>query len=120
MGLSLSFGRADNAQTAAPGLTVDAVTAVGTAQVGAASLPGFINAVTTNVGQTAVVLPANRGIGNPLVVNVVTATAGLVFPPVGGAINGGAANAAFSVAQNKPALCWAHPNGLDYTIVLSA
>lgn len=120
MTISFAFGRADNAQTAAASTAVDAITAVGTAQTGSAALTGFINAVTTSVGQTAVQLPANRGTGNPLVVNVITATAGLVFPPSGGAINGGSANASFSVAQNKPALCYAHPNGLDYTIVLSA
>jgi len=100
--------------------SVDAVTGVGTAQSGAAPLTGAMNVVTTASGQTAVLLPANHPVGSPIVVRVTSATAGLVFPPTGGAVNGGSANASFSVAQNKPTVFFAHPNGIDFTAVLSA
>lgn len=102
------------------GATPDAVTGVGTAQVGAARLTGALNVVTTAVGQTAVLLPTSWPVSSPIVVRVTSATAGLVFPPTGGSINGGSANASFSVAQNKPTVFFAHPNGIDYTAVLSA
>lgn len=102
------------------GTSADAVTGVGTAQVGGAALTGAINVVTTASGQTATVLPAAYPVGSPILVRVNTATAGLVFPPVGGSINGGSANASFSVAQNKPTVFYAMPNGLDYIAVLSA
>lgn len=113
MARSIGFGRNDN-------FAAEAITAVGTAQVGAAELTGGLNIVTTASGQTAVVLPANAAAGSPIVVRVTSATAGLVFPPTGGSINGGSANASFSVAQNKPTVFFAHPNGIDFTAVLSA
>jgi hypothetical protein len=113
MTASFAFGRYDNGG-------VDTVAGVGTAQVGGTALTGAINNVTTAVGQTAVVLPANGAVGSPVTVVVSTATAALVFPPTGGSINNGSANASFSVAQNKPTLFFAHPNGLNYTAVLSA
>ena len=99
---------------------VDAVTTIGVAQVGAAALTGAVNLLTTAAGQTAAVLPANAAYGSPVIVRVGTATAALIFPPTGGSINGAAANASFSVAQNKPTLFFCHPNGIDYTAVLSA
>lgn len=114
---SFAFGTFTNAPV---GASVDAVTGVGTAQVGAARLTGAINVVTTAVGQTAVVLPGSYPVGSPIIVRVTSATAGLVFPPAGGSINGGSANASFSVAQNKPTVFYAHPNGIDYTAILSA
>lgn len=114
---SFAFGVNVNAPfTSSP----DAVTGVGTAQVGAAALTGAINVVTTSVGQTAVALPGTYPVGSPILVRTNTATAALVFPPVGGSINGGSANASFSVAQNKPTIFYALPNGLDYIAVLSA
>lgn len=115
MPAAFSFGRADG-----QGGSVDAVTAVGVAQSGSAPLTGMVNIVTTSAGQTACLLPTNWAQGSPLVVRVTSATTGLVFPPTGGAINGGSANASFSVAQNKPTLFFAHPNGIDWTAVLSA
>jgi hypothetical protein len=77
------------------------VAGVGTAQSGATPLTGTINQVTTASGQTAVVLPSTQPLGTSVNVYVSTATAALVFPPSGGGINEGAANASFSVAQAK-------------------
>lgn len=112
MSNAFSFARFDNG--------ADPVTATGTAQVGAAALTGAINTVTTAAGQVAVVLPSSHAAGSPVVVRTATATAATVFPPVGGSINGGSVNASFAVAQNKPTLFFAMPNGLDYVAVLSA
>lgn len=116
MTASITFGRFDNAQ----GTGVDALTTAGTTQSGAPLLLGAINILTTAASQVAALLPTNHSAGSPIIVRVNTATAATIFPPVGGSINGGAANASFSVAQNKPTVFYAHPNGIDYTAVLSA
>lgn len=114
---SISFGRFDNADS-----NPVAVTGVGTTQVIGTTpvLTGAINVLTTSVGQTAVLLPSKHPVGSPLVIRVTSATAALVFPQTGGSINGGSANASFSVAQNKPVVGFCHPNGIDWTLVLSA
>lgn len=109
---TLAFGRRDGGE--------GTVTGVGTAQSGAAALSYGLNSVTTASGQTATVLPSSHPLGSPVIVHVTTATAGLVFPPVGGSINGGSANASFSVAQNKPTVFYSKANGLDWVAVLSA
>lgn len=73
---------------------------VGTAQVGAAAIKtNFVNA-TTAVGQTAFVLPSDAELMVPYILVNTTATAALVFPPTGGTINAGAANASASIGQN--------------------
>ena len=79
------------------------VAGAGTAQSGATPLVGTINQVTTSAGQTAVLLPSTQPLGTSVNVYVSTATAALVFPPSGGAINEGSANASFSVAQSRVA-----------------
>jgi hypothetical protein len=72
-----------------------------TAQATATPLTGTINQVTTASGQTAVLLPSTQPLGTSVHVYVSTATAALVFPPVGGAINELSANASTSVAQGR-------------------
>ena len=79
------------------------VAGAGTAQAGATPLTGTINQVTTSAGQTAVLLPSTQPLGTAVHVYVSTATTALVFPPSGGSINEGAANASFSVAQARTA-----------------
>ena len=61
-----------------------------------------LNIVTTASSQTAVQIPATMPLGGEMMLNVTSATAALLFPPSGGTINGGSADASFSVAQNKP------------------
>lgn len=80
---------------------VQNIAGVGTAQTGAAVLTGTVNTVTTASGQTAFLLKSHNG-GRRVTVWNQSATAALVYPPTGAAINGGSANASFSVAQNKP------------------
>lgn len=117
MGL-MTFGRFDNASTGTSPLT--AVAGAATTQAGGTPLTGAINVVTVASGSTAVVLPAKRAVGSPLVVHVSGTTTALAYPPVGGAINGGSADASVSIASTKVATFYAHPNGLDYTFVLGA
>lgn len=81
------------------------VTGVGTAQVGAGK--GLTKNLEMSVaaGQTAVILKSV--LMEPIYVfnAASTATAALVFPPVGHTMNG-SLNASVSVAQNKGAILW--------------
>lgn len=94
------------------------VTGVGTTQVGAAALSHGINVLTSTVGQTAAVLPTFEA--GPVVVRVTGGTAATVFPPTGGSINGGSANASVSVTSGKVGLFFPHPNGVDFSFMLAA
>lgn len=124
MPAGFSFARFDSAPIAA---NLDAVTGTGTTQVGAAPITGSISTVTGAASNTAAILPANWPIGSPIVVYG-TGTAPTIFPPVGGRINNGTQNAAFTVTAGKAAMFFALPaaNGLntgqslDYFAVLSA
>lgn len=83
------------------------LTAVGTAQVGAAAIKKnatWIELATAG-GATACVLPSDAEILVPYLVQVITtSTTGLVFPPSGGKINAAAADASVNVAQFLPRL----------------
>lgn len=110
---SIQIGRTDN--------DFGTVTPVGTALAGAPTLVNGVNLCPAAAGATAVALPSFAA--GPIVVrnNAGTATALLVFPPTAaGTINGAAAGASFSVAQNARAVFFPHPNGVDFTAVLSA
>lgn len=115
---SISFGRFDNRGT--PTSPTTAITAASTAQSTATALTGAWNIVTTAVGETGVRLPASYPAYTPLVVRVTSSTAGLVFPPTGGTINGGSANASLSVAQNKPCILMVADDGLTWVGVIGA
>ncbi len=104
---SIQIGRTDN--------DLAAVTGVGTARTGSPLLGGGINVLTSTAGQTAATLPANAS--GPIVVRVTGGTAATIFPPVGGAFNGGTADANVSVASAAIAVFYPHPNGIDYTAV---
>lgn len=75
---------------------------VGTAQVGGKAIPASVNNVlaTTAGGQTAFVLPSDAELEVPYMVVNSTATAALIFPPSGGAINAASADASVSIAVN--------------------
>ena len=67
------------------------------------------------------VLPSLGAVGSPVLVANLTATAALLFPPVGGgSINGLTINTSVAVALNKVAVCFANINGLDYTVAVGA
>lgn len=110
---SIQIGRFDN--------DLGTITPVGTVTAGAPTLAAGINIVPATVSVTAVNLPS-FGAG-PIVVRNSAAGAftALVFPPTAlGSINGTTAGTSFSVAQNARAIFFPHPNGIDYTAVLSA
>ncbi len=77
-----------------------ALAGVGTAQSGAAAIKTNLITGTTASGQTAFVLPSNAELMVPYIVVNTSATAALVFPPSGGAINAAGSNASVSIAQN--------------------
>lgn len=84
------------------GMIPTAVTGVGTAQSGAASvLANRSYQLTTSAGQTAVVIDSSVPIGGQLEVFTITATTGLLFPPSGCTIDQGSADASVNIAQNK-------------------
>ncbi len=112
MPAAFMFGRADDGQGTLAGAT--------TAQATATLITHGVNLVTTDTSQTAFRLPASHAAGSPILVVNSSSGAALVFPPSGGKVNNGSADASFSVAQNKPTLFFAHTNGIDYTAVLSA
>ena len=98
MGLGMAPALANLEGVTIPAAIAGATTAQATATP---LVSGAIHQVTTGAGQTAVRLPADQPLGAPVGVYVSTATAALVFPPTGGNINEGAANASFSVAQAR-------------------
>lgn len=78
---------------------------VGTAQAGAGVIKRQATwlEITTAGGATAVILPADAELFVPYWTQViVTSTTGLLFPPVGHAINAVAANGSVNLAQFLP------------------
>lgn len=104
-----------------------AVTATGSTQAGAALLTMTSNNVVTVGGaSTGVILPPGVGSGDGMVAgdwvrvfNYVSGNAINVYPPTGGKIQNGSANAAFSVGALKSAefICI---DGLNFAVNLSA
>lgn len=84
-----------------------ALAGVGTAQSGSTALPpnGIVQG-TTSAGQTAFRLSSDQPLASPVGVYISTSTSAVVFPPTGGNINEGAANASFTVAQARLAWFW--------------
>jgi hypothetical protein len=78
-----------------------AKTGVGTAQATATPITTNFTVLTATGGATAFVLPLIPVGGGPLVVINQSGTTALVFPPVGGNVQGGGTDTAFSVATNK-------------------
>ena len=83
------------------GNSPSAKTGVGTAQTGATPITTNFTVLTASGGATAFILPAIPVGGGPLIVINQSGTTALVFPPVGGNIQGGGTDTAFSVATNK-------------------
>ena len=92
------------------GFTVSSKTGTGTAQVGAVPITTNLTILTTATSQTAAVLPSvEPGAGPYIIFNqVTTAVTALIYPPSGQIIQGtgadAAADAAFSITQNKTAM----------------
>lgn len=82
------------------GNRTQSVTGTGTAQTGGAAIlsEGHIALVTAASSQTAVVLPSGAKIGTPYFIVGVGSAAPIVYPPSGGTINAGSANAGLTLS----------------------
>lgn len=83
------------------GISIGAVSGTGTSQTGAAAVYDNYTVATASGGQTAFILP-NINAGQTRTVANTSGTNALVFPPVGGSINGLSANTSVTVPANKP------------------
>lgn len=111
--------------SSAPAFTVGGmvtgIAAAGTDQATATEVNGAWNVVATATGTTAdgVRLPDGYALNVPLWIINTTAVALDVFPPTGGSINGGSANAAKALAANMSGLYVQYSTG-NWGAVLSA
>lgn len=109
-----------------PGLTADAITffptlaqtATGASQ-GSLTLPSDFVAYTTSTASNGPTLPSTAGAGDSYLIANNTANSINVWPPTGGSIGSGSANAALAVAAGKSAVFYALGNG-SYVAVVSA
>lgn len=81
------------------------VTGIGTSQAGGALLQSMTSCVTAG-GATAYTISANTSLSRLFFVFNGSSTTALIYPPVGGAIGGGATDAAFSLVQGKSVIIW--------------
>jgi len=84
------------------GYVIETTAGAGTTQ-GAGTVIGpelLMTRATTTGGATAFTLSASMPLAAPYYFTNTSATAALLFPPTGGAINGGSTNASVSVPQN--------------------
>jgi len=86
------------------------VTAAGTTSGGATVLNALLTNIhtTSAAGATGVRLPASPSLTQPYIIRNKTASTAnlLVYPPTGGAFNGGATDAAIQVAAGQALLAW--------------
>lgn len=102
------------------GFTPVTVAGVGTSQSGAAAITTTATLGTTAGGATAFVLPADAELWTGYFFVNTSATAALLFPPTGGAINGGSTNASISVAQNQSVLLFRTSTNAWYSVLTVA
>lgn len=107
-----------NAQ-AAVGLVSNNLTAAGSTQGTALALSSDFNIFTTVATGTGAILPATSSPGDWYTVVNHGANALLVYPPTGGKIANGTANAGFSVGANKTAQ-FQSIDGTNFAASLSA
>lgn len=114
MSNSTQFGRSVGGVDAA-------VAAAGDSQATATAISAALTIVTSATGTTAdgLRLPSNYGLGEVIYVVNSTNVALDVFPPTGGAINGGTANAAKALAANMSG-CYISLGSGNWGAVLSA
>jgi len=98
----MGTGSSGQAAQAAVGMPSTSLTATGTTQTDALALPSDFNVFTTVAANTGAILPTSSTCDWITVVNHGANTL-KVYPPTGGKIANGSANAAFSVAATKTA-----------------
>lgn len=99
----MGVGTPPSQAVAINGIVTSGLTAAGTTQANGTPIQTNYTGFTTVASGTACVLPAGAQPGDEYVVYNGGANALLVFPPVGGAIGTGSANASFSVPAAKGA-----------------
>lgn len=92
------------------GYNITSKTAATTAQATATPITSNFTVATTAVGQTALRLSVLMAGAGPFIVYNSTATAALVFPPVGGNMNG-TLNASVSAPANRATLFYSLGSG---------
>jgi hypothetical protein len=107
-----------NAKAVIAGDTATGLAAAGTTQATGTLVTAGISMFTTVATGGAATL-MNEGAARKVIFNGDAADALSVFPPVGGTINGAAANAAFSVPFGKGAM-FITSNGVTWVALLSA
>lgn len=112
----VATGMFTNTADAVTGDMATGATAAGTTQADALALTADITKIGTAALNSGVKL---RQVGGMQMVYNGGANAVAVYPPVGGTINSGAANAAFSVATTKSAQFYS-ADGLTFIATLSA
>jgi len=95
------------------------ISAAGSTQATATAIYDDVNIVSTVAASTGVILPSNRGAGDTVEVTNLGANALSVYPPSGGNIGTGSANAAFSVGVSKTAI-FRQVSATQWTQTLSA
>lgn len=83
------------------GLTIATLAGVGTTQALGKSITVNAALLTTSGGATAFTFPTTWEIGDEVNVWNTSATAALIYPQSGGAINGGSTDASVSIPQNQ-------------------
>lgn len=107
---------ADMAQSVVAGSFASGLSGAGTTQADATAIAADVSMFGTVALNAGARLPVD--IGEKVVFNG-GANPLLVYPPVGGTVNAGAANASFSVAAGKAAWFLSH-NGLTFVALVGA
>ncbi len=116
----IKAGPANTAADAVGGSATTGLTALaGGGQTGATALTGAINVIATCATLNDSALLPEGELGDEIWVRNNGAASCNVFPRVGGAINGAAANAAFAVGASKTAL-FKNIDGTNWIAVLTA
>lgn len=100
------------------GDTLTGQTASTTTQATATAITADVTVFTTVASTGAVILPSG-GAADILIMNGQATNALVVFPPIGGTINGGSANASYSQAVSKCAR-YVSADGLAWYAMTSA
>lgn len=96
-----------------------AISAAGNSQATATPLADAVNVVSTVSASQGVILRGDLNRGEEQTVINTSATTLAVYPPVGGTINGGSANASVNLLANKRADFMCVLPGLNFTSVIS-
>lgn len=102
------------------GTVGDSLTATGSTQGTALSCPNDVNVFTTVAASSGCILPSNPSPGDEIIVANLGANTLSVYAVGTGAIQTGAASAAFSVAAGKSAKFIARSGSLNWVAILSA